>query len=57
MKFQNMYDYKVIKPKPLLIEKKVASSSLIRKYLQKGNLKKANLLWVTIAILVIKNLK
>ena len=42
MKFQTMYDYKVIKPKPLLIEKKVASSSLIRKYLQKGNLKKAN---------------
>ena len=42
MKFQTIYDYKVIKPKPLLIEKKVASSSLIRKYLQKGNLKKAN---------------
>ena len=42
MKFQTMYDYKVIKPQPLLIEKKVASSSIIRKNLQKGNLKKAN---------------
>ena len=30
IKFETMYDYKVIKPKPLLIEKKVASSSLIR---------------------------
>ena len=42
MKFETMYDYKVIKPQPLLIEKKVASSSIIRKNLQKGNLKKAN---------------
>ena len=42
MKFQTMYNYKVIKPQPLIIEKKVASSSIIRKYLQKGNLKKAN---------------
>ena len=42
MKFETMYGYKVIKPQPLLIEKKVASSSTIRKNLQKGNLKKAN---------------
>ena len=34
--------YKIIKPKPLLIKKKIASSSLIRNYLQKGKLNEAN---------------
>ena len=42
IKFGTLYDYKVVKPEPLVINKKVASSSLIRNYLQKGSLKKAN---------------
>ena len=42
IKFGTLYDYKVVKPEPLVINKKVASSSLIRNYLQKGNLEKAN---------------
>ena len=36
------YNYQVVKPKPLLINKKIVSSSLIRSYLEKGFLKKAN---------------
>jgi riboflavin kinase/FMN adenylyltransferase len=32
----------VVKPQPLLINKKIASSSLIRNFLQKGRLDKAN---------------
>ena len=36
------YNYKVIKPKPLFIKKKIVSSSLIRKFLEKGILNKAN---------------
>ncbi len=42
IKFGTLYDYKVVKPEPLVINKKVASSSLIRNYLQKGNLEKVN---------------
>ena len=42
VKFETFCGYKVIKPEPLLINKKIASSSLIRNYLQKGDLKKAN---------------
>jgi len=42
IKFGTLCDYKVVKPEPLVINKKVASSSLIRNYLQKGSLKKAN---------------
>ena len=42
IKFGILCDYKVVKPEPLVINKKVASSSLIRNYLQKGNLEKAN---------------
>ena len=42
IKFGTLCDYKVVKPEPLVINKKVASSSLIRNYLQKGNLEKAN---------------
>ena len=41
-KNESKYDYKIVKPKPLLIDKKVISSSLIRNYLQKGKLKKVN---------------
>jgi riboflavin kinase/FMN adenylyltransferase len=36
------YNYQVIKPKPLLINKKIVSSSLIRNYLESGYLEKAN---------------
>ena len=39
---EKKYDYIVIKPKPLFIKKKIVSSSLIRKFLEKGFLSKAN---------------
>ena len=42
IKFEKLCGYKVIKPKPLLTNKKVASSSLIRNFLQKGQLEKVN---------------
>ena len=32
----------MVKPQPLMANKKIASSSLIRNFLQKGELKKAN---------------
>ena len=39
---QKKYNYKVIKPSPLKIKKKIVSSSLIRKLLKNGELKIAN---------------
>ena len=42
MNYQNEYGYKIINPKPLKYRNKVASSSLVRSFLEKGNLKKAN---------------
>ena len=39
---KKIYNYKIIKPKPLLKSKKIVSSSLIRNFLQKGKLNKAN---------------
>jgi riboflavin kinase / FMN adenylyltransferase len=42
LEYENKYGYKIIKPKPLLIKKKIVSSSLIRNYLQIGKLDKAN---------------
>ena len=39
---EHKYNYQVIKPKPLLINKKIVSSSLIRNYLQIGKLKEVN---------------
>ena len=39
---EKIYNYKVVKPKPLFINKKIASSSLIRNLLEEGYLKKAN---------------
>ena len=39
---EKKYDYKIVKPKPLLIKKKIVSSSMIRNYLQKGKIDQAN---------------
>ena len=41
-KFEPLCGYKVIKPIPLTINKKIVSSTLIRNYLRKGNLDKVN---------------
>ena len=42
IKFEKMCGYKVVKPQPLLTNKKIASSSWVRNLLQKGKLEKAN---------------
>ncbi len=42
IKNEKIYNYKVIKPKPLIKDEKVVSSSLIRNLLEKGFLSKAN---------------
>ena len=42
IKNEKIYNYKVVKPKPLIINKKVISSSLTRKLLENGFLEKAN---------------
>ena len=42
IKFEKICSYKVVKPQPLLTNNKIASSSLVRKSLQKGKLEKAN---------------
>ena len=42
IKYEKVYNYKVIKPKPLIKNKKIVSSSLIRNLLEKGFLDKAN---------------
>tara|TARA_B100001175_G_scaffold282850_1_gene262231 strand:- start:245 stop:1168 length:924 start_codon:yes stop_codon:yes gene_type:complete len=39
---EKKYNYKVIKPKPLLKSKKIVSSTIIRNLLEKGKLNKAN---------------
>jgi riboflavin kinase / FMN adenylyltransferase len=39
---EKFFQFKVIKPKPLILKNKVISSTLIRKLLENGNLKKAN---------------
>ena len=39
---EEKYNYKVIKPKPLLVNKKIVSSTLIRRYLEKGFLERTN---------------
>ena len=39
---EKKYRYKIINPKPLKFKRKIASSSLIRNYLEKGYLNKAN---------------
>jgi len=42
VKNEKIYDYKIVKPQPLILDKKVISSTYIRSLLEKGNLKKAN---------------
>jgi len=42
IKNQKIYNYKIIKPKPLILRQKVISSTYIRSLLEKGNLKKTN---------------
>jgi riboflavin kinase/FMN adenylyltransferase len=39
---EQKYNYQVIKPKPLLVNRKIVSSSLIRNYLENGYLERAN---------------
>ena len=39
---EKIYDYKIIKPQPLILSQKVISSTYIRLLLEKGNLKKTN---------------
>ena len=41
-KYEQLFNYKVVKPEPLIKSKKIVSSSLIRNLLEKGLLKKAN---------------
>jgi len=41
-KNQKKYNYKLVNPKPFLKNKKIISSTFIRKLLEKGDLKKAN---------------
>ena len=42
IQYETLYNYKIIKPKPLSKNKKIISSTLIRKYLENGKLDKAN---------------
>jgi len=42
IKNEKTYDYRIIKPHPLILNKKVISSTYIRSLLEKGDLKKAN---------------
>ena len=42
IQYENIYNYKIIKPQPILIRNKVISSTLIRNFLQNGKLNEAN---------------
>ena len=42
--FQKKYNYKIVNPRPLSENKRIVSSTLIRKLLARGKLKKANIL-------------
>ena len=42
IKYEKIFNYKIVKPKPLSKNKKIISSSLIRKLLMKGKIKKVN---------------
>ena len=41
-KYENIFGYTLVKPTPLKKNKKIISSTIIRKLLEKGNLSKAN---------------
>jgi len=41
-KYEKLFNYKVVKPEPLIKSKKIVSSSLIRNLLEKGKLNRAN---------------
>ncbi len=41
-KYENKFNYRIIKPLPLFKKRKIVSSSLIRNYLQKGKLNEVN---------------
>ena len=42
IRYETLYNYKIIKPKPLSQNKKIISSTLIRKFLENGKLNKVN---------------
>ena len=42
IKEEKKYDYKIVKPQPLILSQKIISSTYIRSLLEKGNLKKTN---------------
>jgi riboflavin kinase/FMN adenylyltransferase len=42
IKSEKIYNYKIIKPNPLILNKKIISSTYIRSLLEKGNLKETN---------------
>ena len=42
IKYEKIFNYKIVKPKPLYKNKKIISSSLIRNLLMKGKIKKTN---------------
>ena len=42
IKNEKIYDYKIVKPQPLILSRKVISSTYIRYLLEKGDLKKTN---------------
>jgi riboflavin kinase/FMN adenylyltransferase len=42
IKNEKIYDYKIVKPQPLILSQKVISSTYIRSLLEKGDLKKTN---------------
>tara|TARA_Y100000816_G_scaffold184931_1_gene134096 strand:- start:49 stop:972 length:924 start_codon:yes stop_codon:yes gene_type:complete len=42
IKYEKLFNYKVVKPKPLIKNRKTVSSSLIRNFLENGFLNKAN---------------
>ncbi|MBA1339901.1 MAG: riboflavin kinase / FMN adenylyltransferase [Pelagibacterales bacterium] len=42
IKKENIYNYKIVEPKPLILKNKLISSTFIRKLLEKGDLKKVN---------------
>ena len=44
IKNEKIYNFKIIKPQPLILNQKVISSTYIRSLLEKGNLKKTNIL-------------